>query len=924
MELRLSTLLIFWFCWLGSQEASAQELSEQLQQESVEKLVSDARAQGDAVQGAILFAQKELGCANCHARGSGEAVGPDLSQRSEEMADRDLIEALLYPSRKILKGYETSLVQTDDGETVSLRVIRKGDEILLGREITAPYRLRQLRLETIEDIRLSPVSSMPDNLVDQLNSRQEFLDLVRYLIEMKEDRSRVPDPSGGGYAEGRNLQPHLAGLVLLDELNCRACHERAVSHDGDVYGVPPRQAPRLDEVGSRVDPEYLIRFIMDPSSTEPGTSMPHMLNQISPEARRPVAEEITHFLVSMDSQSPFTRETREVDRAKRGEALFHEVGCVACHAPRSSDGKEMEVSASVSLGGLQEKYSIQSLTRFLEDPLQVRPDGRMPNMKLDHFEAEDLAHYLAGSLDLITSTDFVVDMSKAAKGRSHFQELGCSNCHSTVGVPPLDAVSISSYSSGCLSQESGRWPRYDITRDEKSLLAETLSEETPKFDSRSKIELAMATLNCYACHPREGLGGVSLERDPFFQTADFNLGPQGRLPPDLTGVGDKLNAKWIRQVLVSGRSIRPYMKTRMPQYGASNLESLLSNLVECDDRPARSYPELSDRRETRKTGQQLVGNQGLNCIACHTYQLNPSETMSAVDLTEMHERLQRDWFEAYMRDPQSLSPNTVMPSFWPGGRSIRSEILEGNADRQIEAIWTYLADGRQAGTPRGLKREPIELLATDEAVMLRRAYPGVGKRGIGIGYPAGVNIVFDAEQLRLAMFWKGKFADPSGVWRSQGHGQVRPLGQKVLQLSKGPELFDPQQPWNPESGRPLGYRFQGYRLDEKRRPEFRYTYQGMRVTDFFKGVRSGETEVTLKRSLTFESQDAEKPLVFRLLRSRKVEQFSENRFETDEGLTIELRTDEKWELVEVGDQMELQVQLVASKPRVNVEVLYSW
>ena len=98
----------------------------------------------------------------------------------------------------------------------------------------------------------------------------------------------------------------------------------------------------------------------------------------------------------------------------------------------------------------------------------------------------------------------------------------------------------------------------------------------------------------------------------------------------------------------------------------------------------------------------------------------------------------------------------------------------------------------------------------------------------------------------------------------------------------------------------------------------------MRVTDFFKGVRSGETEVTLKRSLTFESQDAEKPLVFRLLRSRKVEQFSENRFEIDEGLTIELRTDEKWELVEVGDQMELQVQLVASKPKVNVEVLYTW
>ena len=586
MEFRLSTLLTFCFCWLGSQEASTQELAEKLQQEPVEKLVSEARAQGDAVQGAILFSQKELGCANCHARGSGEAVGPDLSRRSDEAADRDLIEALLYPSRKILKGYETSLVQTDDGETVSLRVLQKGDEILLGREITSPYRLRQLRVETIEDIRLSSVSSMPDNLVNQLKSRQEFLDLVRYLIEMKEERRRVPDPNGSGYAEDRNLQPHIAGLVLLDQLNCRACHERPGDHDGDVLGVSPRQAPRLNNIGSRVDPDYLIRFIMDPGSTEPGTSMPHMLNRISPESRRSVAEEITHFLVSLDSQPLFTRETREMEHAKRGEALFHEVGCVACHAPRSSDGKEMAVSASVSLGGLEEKYSIQSLTRFLEDPLQVRPDGRMPNMKLDHFEAEDLAHYLAGSPDPITSTDFVVDRSKAAKGRSHFQELGCSNCHTTVGVPPLDAVSISSRSSGCLSQESGRWPHYDLTRDEKSLLEETLSKATPEFDSRSKVELAMATLNCYACHQREGLGGVSLELDSFFQTEDFNLGPQGRLPPDLTGVGDKLNAKWMRQVLVSGRSIRPYMKTRMPQYGASNLESLLSNLVECDDRPA--------------------------------------------------------------------------------------------------------------------------------------------------------------------------------------------------------------------------------------------------------------------------------------------------------------------------------------------------
>ena len=54
------------------------------------------------------------------------------------------------------------------------------------------------------------------------------------------------------------------------------------------------------------------------------------------------------------------------------------------------------------------------------------------------------------------------------------------------------------------------------------------------------------------------------------------------------------------------------------------------------------------------------------------------------------------------------------------------------------------------GSRRSSIIEPIELLATDEAVMLRRSYPGIGKRGIGVGYPNQVNLAFDAEQMRLA------------------------------------------------------------------------------------------------------------------------------------------------------------------------------
>ncbi|MGK0189333.1 MAG: hypothetical protein ACI9R3_005150, partial [Verrucomicrobiales bacterium] len=45
----------------------------------------------------------------------------------------------------------------------------------------------------------------------------------------------------------KNLEPSLAGQILLEELNCVACHSA-----GDAP-VPSRAAPLLSSVGSRVN-----------------------------------------------------------------------------------------------------------------------------------------------------------------------------------------------------------------------------------------------------------------------------------------------------------------------------------------------------------------------------------------------------------------------------------------------------------------------------------------------------------------------------------------------------------------------------------------------------------------------------------------------------------------------------------------------
>ena len=59
-----------------------------------------------------------------------------------------------------------------------------------------------------------------------------------------------------------------------------------------------------------------------------------------------------------------------------------------------------------------------------------------------------------------------------------------------------------------------------------------------------------------------------------FGTDEEGLGNPGRIPPTLDGVGAKLRPEWLRKVLFDGAAVRPYMHTRMPQFGEANLRHL--------------------------------------------------------------------------------------------------------------------------------------------------------------------------------------------------------------------------------------------------------------------------------------------------------------------------------------------------------------
>ncbi len=184
------------------------------------------------------------------------------------------------------------------------------------------------------------------------------------------------------------LDEELKGQVLIEEMNCAACHASSAA-----FAAQSKKAPRLAAVGSRVNPAYIETFLRDPHGTKPGTTMPDLLHGMQPASRAQAATELTHFLLSL-GKSSFAPQAPDTVAAKQGERLFHSRGCAACHSPRDEKGAETMRSTSVPLGALEKKYSLGSLVEFLRQPHVSRPSGRMPDLRLAGRDLECIAHYL--------------------------------------------------------------------------------------------------------------------------------------------------------------------------------------------------------------------------------------------------------------------------------------------------------------------------------------------------------------------------------------------------------------------------------------------------------------------------------------------------------------------------------------------------
>ena len=762
------------------------------------------------------------------------------------------------------------------------------------------------------------------------------------------------------------------GAKMFDQVGCAACHAPA-------NGATPAGSVPIAKMANRSSFSALWRFLRNPHATRPGARMPalglrdkeaqdiahHLLrgtqvpgalkytvfhNALDSlddvDERNPksggvvdgfdpsVARRRSNYLLRFEGYVQIPRDgtysfyIRSDDGSRLwidGDEVLDNDGVRRNHKPRTATGK-------VALTAGWHAITLEYFQRGREAVLEVEWKGpRLPRARIPRDALQHTRQPIEPPSQLTPDTE------KVATGRRAFVQRGCVACHTDVirnargrAAKPLTALRAG---RGCLSEQAGaKGPDFRLDAGQRAAIAAAIADiradGTPASDARTRTHRVLKTFHCYACHSRDGLGGVPEDRDAVFTSHGTDLGDEGRIPPTLTGVGDRLQRKWLDKVLTKGAPVRPYIATRMPHFDAKAVAGLTTDLVALD-RKKHELPEVEDTADaSREAGHRLMGMNGLMCIACHDFNRRKALSLGVTDLVTATERLHRDWFDRFMRNPEKFHPGTRMPALWPNGRGSLTDVMGGDASRQIHALWRYFEDGSRAVDPEGLNRQSHELIVGGEAIVYRGKLWEAGFRGIAVGYPEKVNLAFDAQEMRLALLWKGRFLDVTAHWDRQGMGRVRPRGSDVRVFVKGApfaELATQDAAWPEAIGATAGYRFRGYDLDEKRRPTFRYEYRGMGVEDT-PLPRETDGKLSIVRTFTFKGERAMPNLWMRVARAKRIEAKETNDFVVDGKLTVHVRhaSDRGPRIRTVGENRELLAPVGVRAGVTRLVLEYTW
>jgi len=173
---------------------------------------------------------------------------------------------------------------------------------------------------------------------------------------------------------------------MVAHLNCSGCH-RLTDRDPHIARYFERKnmvPPNLQDVGARLQGQYMYQFVMEPKQVRPWLKMRMPTFGFTEAQSRTLVE---GFAASVAVTNPYTYVAKEniaQDRFQRGIRRFRVYKCVQCHPtsidqglPEGVDPEDLSINLMLSKTRLRPEW----IRDFLERPKQIAgAQTRMPTV----------------------------------------------------------------------------------------------------------------------------------------------------------------------------------------------------------------------------------------------------------------------------------------------------------------------------------------------------------------------------------------------------------------------------------------------------------------------------------------------------------------------------------------------------------------
>ena len=143
-------------------------------------VVDSANGSRSFEQGKAMFAASL--CRTCHQiKGEGGIAGPDLTQLGNRFSNKDMLEAIISPSKTISDQYGSTVFYLKTGGSLMGRLIRQdNDKYYISQNPFDTQTIKEVLKKNVARTRVSEVSPMLPGMINGLNP-EELKDLMAYL-----------------------------------------------------------------------------------------------------------------------------------------------------------------------------------------------------------------------------------------------------------------------------------------------------------------------------------------------------------------------------------------------------------------------------------------------------------------------------------------------------------------------------------------------------------------------------------------------------------------------------------------------------------------------------------------------------------------------------------------------------------------------